>query len=95
MTKPEAVKSDKEAFEKRHQQMRMNAGDWLLKNRHALKLCQAVLTEKQWQAWEELDPKKDSSLACYLQEIDDAVDLLGQVIGDLRGTEFWPQPETV
>jgi hypothetical protein len=92
MTKP---KFDRDAFEKRHQQMRMNAGDWLLKNRDALKLCQGVLVEKHYGAWEDLNPQKDSSLACHLQEVDDAVDLLARVIAELRNTDFWPEPETV
>lgn len=91
MTKP---KFDKDAFEKRHQQMRMNAGDWLLKNRDALKLCQAVLLEKHYEAWEELNTETDSSLASHLQEVDDAIDLLGRVVAELRNADFWPELKT-
>ena len=83
------------AFNKRHAEMRQNAGDWLLKNRNALQLCQSVLMDKWYATAEELNGKPDHSadLCCFLQEIEDAVDLLGSTIADLRQQRFWPQPE--
>ena len=84
-------KFDPKAFQNRHQQMRMNAGDWLLKNKNALKICQSALIEKYFAALEQDDASPD--LYCFLQEIDDAVDLLGQVIADLRNAQFWPEEQ--
>ena len=74
--------------------MRQNAGDWLLKNRNSLQLCQSVLMEKWYGTAEELhnSPEHSADLCCFLQEIEDAVDLFGSVIADLRGQRFWPEP---
>jgi hypothetical protein len=83
------------AFEQRHAQMRQNAGDWLLKNRNALQLCQSVLIDKWYATNDELHEKDhhNDELCCFLSEIEDAVDLLGSVVADLRGQRFWPEPE--
>lgn len=93
MTTPADAKT---AFELRHQQMRQNAGDWLMKNRNALFLCAQVLAEKWSTTAEE---QQDASthncqLGCFLAEIEDAVDLLMDVTSDLRRSNFWPAPET-
>lgn len=80
---------DNEAIEQRLLQMRLNAGDWLLKNKNALLLCQSVLIEKTEVAKEGLeDPHSD--LCGFLMEIEDAVDLLASVGRDLRNADFWP-----
>ena len=91
MTKAKAPKFDRDAFEKRHQQMRINAGDWLLKKKNVFKLCQQVLLEKYYSAINEEGASGD--LVCFLQEIDDAVDLLAQVVAELRSVDFWPSEE--
>jgi len=83
------------AFERRHAQMRQNAGDWLLKNRNALQLCQSVLIDKWYSTHEQLHENENHSdeLCGFLSEIEDAVDLLGSVVADLRQQRFWPEPE--
>lgn len=92
MTSPSDARA---AFEQRHAEMRQNAGDWLLKNRNALQLCQSVLVGKYYEAAEELYQKEshDPDFCCFLQEIEDAIDLLGSTIADLRGQRFWPTPD--
>lgn len=91
VTKAKAPKFDPSAFEKRHQQMRMNAGDWLLKKKNTFKLCQQVLLDKYYGALE--DDSSSDDLICFLQAIDDAVDLLAQTVAELRNVDFWPSEE--
>ena len=83
------------AFERRHAQMRQNAGDWLLKNRNALQLCQSVLIDKWYSTFDEIHEQENhrDELCAFLSEIEDAVDLLGSVVADLRQQRFWPEPE--
>jgi hypothetical protein len=94
MTSPAEARA---TFEQRHAEMRQNAGDWLLKNRNALQLIQSTLVDKWYSTAEQLhdDPNHSADLCCFLQEIEDAVDLLGSTIGDLRSQRFWPEPEAV
>lgn len=93
MTSPSEARA---AFERRYAEMRQNAGDWLLKNRNALQLCQNVLVSKYYEAVEEFYEKEnhDPDFCCFLQELEDAIDLLGSTIADLRGQRFWPDLET-
>ena len=91
MTSPSDART---VFDKRHTQMRQNAGDWLLKNRNTLQLVQSVLVSKYYEAIEELrETAHDPSLCCFLQEIDDAIDLLASTVADLRNQQFWPDIE--
>jgi hypothetical protein len=91
MTSPSDARA---AFERRHAEMRQNAGDWVIKNRNALGLCQSVLLSKYYEAVEELseNDNHDPDFCCFLSEIEDAIDLLGSTIADLRGQRFWPDP---
>lgn len=84
----------KKAYEERYAKMRQNAGDWLLKNRNALFVCQSVLLQKFYQTYEELaeNENHDPNLCCFLQEIEDVVDLIGSTVAELRNQNFWPQP---
>ena len=82
-----------QTFEHRHATMRQNAGDWLLKNRNALFVCQSVLIEKYY-ATAESDATASPDLACFLQEIQDVIDLYAGLIADLRDQAFWPAQET-
>lgn len=94
MTNPSDAQT---AWQQRHAQMRQNAGDWVLKHRNALFLCSQVLTEKWYSTAEEQHDSKNHSceLYCFLSEIEDAVDLLGDLSRELRQANFWPEPETV
>jgi hypothetical protein len=85
------------AFDLRHAAMRQNAGDWLLKNKNALQLVQATLVKAYYEAYEELGEKEnhDPDFCCYLQETEDAIDLLASTIADLRSQTFWPKPEPI
>lgn len=94
MTSPADARA---AFEERHLQMRQNAGDWLLKNRNVLQLCQYSLVKAYYEAYEELHEKEDhdADFCSFLSDIEDAIDLLGSTIADLRGQRFWPEPKSI
>lgn len=72
---------------------RVNAGDWLLKNKSALLICQSVLVSKFYEKWEEIHEQEnhDPSMCGFLSELEDAIDLLAQTIADLRNARFWPE----
>lgn len=65
-------------------------GRWLDSNKPALMLCQQVLVRAYWEAVE--SSENDWTI---LSEIDDAIDLLGQTVADLREHcdmgKFWPE----
>ena len=91
MTSPSDART---VFDKRHAQMRQNAGDWLLKNRNVFQLVQSVLVSKYYETIEGLsETDHDPSLCCFLHEIDDAIDLLASTVADLRNQQFWPDIE--
>ena len=91
MTSPSDART---VFDKRHAQMRQNAGDWLLKNRNAIQLVQSVLVSKYYETIEGLNEKDhDPTLCCFLQEIEDAIDLLASTVAELRNQQFWPDIE--
>lgn len=73
-----------------YEQSIRNRGAWLQQNETALKVCQSFLVSKFWEAMELTEPGDE--LADFLMECSDHINLLAQVVGDLRGQEFWPRP---
>ena len=74
-----------------YEQSIRNRGAWLQKNETALKACQCFLVSKFWEAYENEENSDD--LDSYLLECADHVNLLAQVIADLRQQQFWPRSD--
>ena len=75
----------------RFEQAIRNRGAWLQKNETALKACQSFLVSKFWETYECEENSDD--LDQFLIECTDHINLLAQVVGDLRGQAFWPKPD--